>query len=255
MSKWLLSLILIGTFLAGIGEAAETRMIVRAKSKDAKFIGTSMGGAWVVIRESETGKVLAQGMTEGGTGDTRRIMVEPGKRGVPLSDPTTAKFEAKIDIAEPLLVTVEVQAPYGQRHSTVKSSTQIWLLPGKDLLGDGVILEVPGIAIDILSPQSPEQVTLVDQKAVVPIKANVVMMCGCPIEPGGLWDAKDYEVGAILKRDNKIVQTLPLVYAGKRSTFQGRLEATEKGLYELVVYAYDASTGNSGVDRATVEVK
>ncbi|HET6370026.1 MAG TPA: hypothetical protein VFG95_02445 [Nitrospiria bacterium] len=255
MRESLLSLILIGTFLAGIGEAAETRMIVRAKSKDAKFIGNSMGGAWVVIRESETGKILAKGLTQGGTGDTRRIMVEPGRRGVPLSDPTAAKYEAKIDIAEPLLVTVEVQAPYGQRQSTVKSSTQIWLIPGKDLLGDGVILEVPGIAIDILSPPTPEQATLVDQKAVIPIRANVAMMCGCPIEPEGLWDAKGYEVGAIVKRDNKIVQTVPLVYAGKRSTFEGRLETTEKGLYELVVYAYNASTGNSGVDRATVEVK
>ena len=51
--------------LAGISWAVPTTVTVRAKSKDAKFIGSHMGGALVVIRDAETGEVLAQGLTRG----------------------------------------------------------------------------------------------------------------------------------------------------------------------------------------------
>jgi hypothetical protein len=233
----------------------ETKVVVRAKSKDAKFIGTSMGGAHVTIRRSDDGRVVAEGLTQGGTGDTTRLMVEPLQRGRPLADASTAKFEASIDIDAPTLVTIEAQAPFAQRQSLITSSTEIWLIPGKHVLGDGVILEIPGIAVDVLSPQTPEDVALGDKSVVIPITANVVMMCGCPIEPDSLWKALDYEVAALVKRDGVPVQTVAMAYAGKRNTFEGRLEVTKKGLYELVVYAFHPSTGNSGVDRATIAVR
>ena len=38
---------LAATLVAGVSGAAETRVMVRARTKDAKFIGTSMGGALV----------------------------------------------------------------------------------------------------------------------------------------------------------------------------------------------------------------
>ncbi len=38
------------------------------------------------------------------------------------------------------------------------------------------------------------------------------------------------------------------------STFQGRAEVAEKGVYEIIVYAYDQQTGNTGVDRTQVSV-
>jgi hypothetical protein len=255
MGRGVLGLLLLGTVLVGLGEAAETRVVVRAKSKDAKFIGTSMGGAQVTIRRSDDGRILAQGRTQGGTGDTTRLMVEPLQRGRPLADATAAKFEASIDIDEPTLVTIEAEAPSAQRQSLITSSTEIWLIPGKHVLGDGVILEIPGLAVDVLTPQTPEDVALRDQKAVIPITANVVMMCGCPIEPNGLWNATEYDVQVLVKHDGATIRSLPLAYAGKRNTFEGRLEVTKKGLYELVVYAIHPSTGNSGVDHATVVVR
>ncbi len=255
MSRLLLSALLAATVFIGVCEAADTTVVVRAKSKDGKFIGSSMGGAWVMIRDAVTGRMLAQGLTEGGTGDTKRLMVESLKRGALLSDPTAAKFEATLDIDEPLLVTIDVRAPFGQRQAMVTTSTQVWLIPGKHLLGDGVTVEVPGLAVAILSPQSPEAVTLTEKKAVIPITATVVMMCGCPIEPGGLWDAGNFEVQATLRQGDHVVRTLPLTYAGKQNTFEGGLDVSAGGRYELVVYAFQPSTGNSGVDRATVVVK
>jgi hypothetical protein len=150
--------------------------MVRAKSKDAKFIGTSMGGALVVIRKADTGEVLASGLTSGGTGDSKRIMTEPVVRGAMITDATTAGFEAKIDLAEPTFVTVEVAGPMGQRQSAAKATVQTWLIPGRNVAGDGLIVEIPGFAVNIVAPRAHEVVALEGGKARVPLVANVVMM-------------------------------------------------------------------------------
>jgi hypothetical protein len=61
-------------------------------------------------------------------------------------------------------------------------------------------------------------------------------------------------VKALVKHDGKTVATIPLAYANRPNAFEGRLEVTGKGVYEVTVYAFDPATGNSGVDRATFMV-
>jgi len=160
----------------GVGGAAETRVMVRARTKDAKFIGTSMGGALVVIRKADTGEVLASGLTSGGTGDTKRIMNDPLVRGAQITDASTAGFEAKIELAEPTFVTVEVTGPMGQRQSAAKATVQTWLIPGRNVAGDGLMVEIPGFAVNVAAPRAHEVVALEGGKAQVPLVANVVMM-------------------------------------------------------------------------------
>lgn len=247
-------ILLAGILFANISEAVETKIVVRAKSRDAKFIGSSMGGAKVVIKDGDTGDVIKEGFTVGGTGDTKKLISEPIKRGSQLSDPSSAKFEASIDIEEPRLITIEVYAPYSQRQSMAKSSTQVWLIPGKDIIGDGIIVEIPGFAVDLMTPQVPEGIRLSGGKALIHIRANVVMMCGCPTEPGGLWDSNKYEIKAVIKHDGKISGAMPLKYADKKSTFEAELEVSRAGLYEIIVYSYDPATGNTGLDRSVVAV-
>ena len=167
---------LAASLVAGVSGAAETRVMVRARTKDAKFIGTSMGGALVVIRKADTGEVLASGLTSGGTGDTKRIMNDPHVRGALLTDLTTAGFEAKIDLAEPTFVTVEVSGPMGQRQSVAKATVQTWLIPGRNVAGDGLMVEIPGFAVNVAAPRAHEVVALEGGKAKVPLVANVVMM-------------------------------------------------------------------------------
>ena len=75
------------------------------------------------------------------------------------------------------------------------------------------------------------------------------MMCGCPIQPGGLWDAKRYEVKALLKRDGAAIGGIDLAYAGETSRFAARLPLNTPGVYEALVYAYDPANGNTGLDR------
>ena len=174
MKKVLTAAVLFAGILSfGLAEAVPTKLVVRAKSKDAKFVGTSMGGARVTVTDSETGKVLAEGLTAGGTGNTQKIMVRPHIRFVSITDASTAKFETVIDIDEPKLVSIEVEAPYGFKPDTVKSSTQVWLLPGKDLVGDGVIIEVPGFSINT---RTLKEIKLAGNKAVIPIEARIVMI-------------------------------------------------------------------------------
>ncbi len=179
--KWKIAGGVIGILLTGIlyvslSEAVPTKVIVRAKARDAQFIGTSMGGALVVIKNSETGEVLSRGTIEGRTGDVNRIIKMPIRRGDRLSDASTAKFETTVDIHEPKLVTIEVQGPLGWKQTMVKGTTQLWLIPGKDITGDGVILEFYGFAVDVITPKNNESIKLTGKKLQVPIMVKMVMI-------------------------------------------------------------------------------
>lgn len=238
-------------FLSGVSEGTQTKVTVRAKAKDAKFIGSTMAGALVVIKDSETGEVLAKGFTTGGTGNTQKIMTEPARRGVPISDDSAAKFETSIDIAEPRFVTIEIYAPYGQIQSMAKNTTQVWLIPGKNITGEGIIVDVYGFSVSMLTPQPHEMLKLVDGKIRVPVRANVMMMCGCPITRGGIWDADKYEVKAIVKFNDKVSTVIPLSFANRANTFEAMLEVNKEGIYEVTVYSFDPVTSNSGAARTT----
>ncbi len=247
MKKWYFMMSMVLGLLFGLTtvEAQETEVMVRVQSKDAKFIGSSIGGAKILIKDAETGELLASGMTSGSTGDTGRIMEQAHSRNQRLSDEETAGFRAMLDLKEPVFVTVEAHAPYTKKQARVVSSTQLWLLPGKDISGDGLVLEVPGFVVDILSPQTHERTAGGNP---IQIEANVVMMCGCPITPGGMWDAEQYEIRAVLSREGTAVSDLELRAGEKPSTFSAET-LLEPGFYELFIYAYDPLTGNTGVDR------
>ncbi len=47
------------------------------------------------------------------------------------------------------------------------------------------------------------------------------------------------------------VTRAPLEYTGTPNEFEGYLDVPHAGLYEILVYAYDARSGNTGVDRTT----
>lgn len=235
---------------AGAALAKPTEITVRAISKDAKFIGSTMGGVRITLHDVETGELLASGVTAGSTGDTKRLVEQPRKRGTPLSDPKSAKFTATLDLDRPRLVEVKAHGPLAQRQSAITVSSTQWVVPGKHVTGgDAWMLEMPGFVVDVLAPPAHVKIKGAPQK--ISLKANVTMMCGCPIEPGGKWDAKTYEVAALLTRNGKPAKTVPLAYAGKKSQFAAELEVKEKGVYEATVYAYDPANGNTGLDRVT----
>jgi hypothetical protein len=234
--------------------ATPTKVVVRAKAKDAKFIGSSVGGAMVIIRDASTNEILAKGMTTGSTGNTGLIMRQARQRYQSIADDRTAKFEATIDIKAPTFVTIQVMAPYNKKQATVTAQTQVWLIPGKDIAGEGIVVEIPGFIVDVLAPQTHAFTSLGKNNNQLKVTANVVMMCGCTISKGGLWDGDKMEAKALIKRNGEDYKTVTLKLGKKVNTFEGVLKTTETGLYEITVYVYDARTGNTGVDKVNVVV-
>lgn len=233
-------------------DTVATDIVVRAKARDAKFIGSSIGGALVRIRDADSGVILAEGLTEGSTGDTDLIMKQPYSRYTSIAE-DAASFRATLDIDKPVFLTIEVLAPYIKKQARVLSQTQTWLVPGKPITGDGLIVEVPGMIVDILSPQTHRVASPADSP--FEIRANVVMMCGCSVTDGGLWDGSKMEVVAIVSRDGAPYKRVPLQIQETMNTFSARFKTGEVGVYQLTVYAYDPRTGNTGVDRMSFVVR
>lgn len=232
---------------AGAASAEPTRVTVRAQSLDAKFIGDQMGGVAVTLRDAATRKVLAHGTIRGGTGDTPRIMKTPRVRGQAISDAATAGFEAVLDLDRPTLVEAEGVGPAGKSASAVRVTSQMWIIPGRDVTSDGWVLTFPGLVIE------PEVAGL--QAEAPALKAKVSLMCGCPIEPGGLWAAENYTVTAELLQGRRTVSRTPLAYAGAPSQFAVRLPAAKPGRYRLRITATDRTTPNAGVWEAPVRLR
>lgn len=249
-----MGLCLLLALLGGTAAAEPTHVEVRVLSKGAKFIGTSMGGALVTIRDAETGALLASGTTEGGTGDTERIMRAQQGRHEPIATPDAARFRATLELETPRLVEVAAFGPLAQRQGANRATSTMWVVPGRHVTGgDGWLLELPGFVVDVLDPPAHRQ--LAGGRVEVPIRANVTMMCGCPIEPGGLWDAERFEVRATTLRDGVRVGEVALRYAGETSQFSGTAAIEGPGSYELVVHAHDPANGNTGMDRTTFVVR
>jgi hypothetical protein len=177
---WLLNITILihGIFSPGTqsfsAEKISTKIIVRVVSKDAKVIGLGVGGAFVRIKNLETGEILAQGKQEGGTGNTDRIMVQPHKRGETLyGTPDAAFFQAEIPLDKPTQVEIYTEAPLGYPHAIQKGSKTLTLIPGKNILGEGIIIELNGLIVNILSPSLKEGLKREEE---VVIKAEVRML-------------------------------------------------------------------------------
>ena len=136
-----------------MAQAEPTEITVRVLSKDGKFIGTSMGGMRVTLRDAHTGEILASGLTSGSTGDTKRIMHHDQGRRAKLADDSAAKFVTTIDLDEPRLIEAEAHGPLGQPQGAHRVVYSQWVVPGRGLsAGDGWVLELPGFVVDVLAP-------------------------------------------------------------------------------------------------------
>lgn len=250
MHRLLLSFaVVVCAFVAPVA-AEPTALSVHVLAHDAKFIGDSMGGVRVSIRDVETGEMLAQGVTRGGTGDTERIMVEPRQRGVSLVTEDAAGFSASLELDTPRRVEISALGPLDHPGSANTVSVTQWLLPGRDV--EPLILELPGLVVTL--HELPALLRRQDGEVSVPVAARVEMMCGCPLTPDGHWDSDEFEITARLLRNGLPVTGAVLGYAGEASEFEGSAVISEPGRYEVLVRAHQPRTGNSGIARGTVVV-
>lgn len=106
--------------------------------------------------------------------------------------------------------------------------------------------------VDILKPGRHEEVA--EGPVEVPVEANVVLMCGCPLEVGGPWDPTKYAIEYAVTLQGEPVAGGPLRYAGASNRFAAGFVARRAGVYDIVVTAFDPATGNSGVAESTFQV-
>ncbi|NIP56796.1 MAG: hypothetical protein GWM92_01595 [Gemmatimonadetes bacterium] len=226
-------------------QGTATRVIVRAVASDAKLIGDGVGGARITVVDARTGELLARGVQAGSTGSTRRIMVEPRERGEKVYDAEgAAGFLAELALEEPTLVRIEAEGPLGTPHATQRASRTMLLVPGRDVLGDGVVLTLYGFTVELLEPTSDPSESAGER---IPVRARVTMLCGCPTEPGGMWDSDDYTIEArIVDGEGTVLEKAPLTYAGATSTYRARIRVPSGEGLSLQVLAMDPGKANFG---------
>jgi hypothetical protein len=82
-------------------------------------------------------------------------MVQPHKRGEPLyGTPDAAFYQAEILLDKPTQVEIFAEAPLAYPHAVQKGAKTITLIPGKHILGEGVVIELNGLIVNILSPST-----------------------------------------------------------------------------------------------------
>lgn len=245
MTRYFEALLLSVIASVAPARAEPTEVVVRVISEDAKFIGDSMGGAEVVLRDARTGRILARGVTTGGTGDTARIMQGTGRSPL-IATPDAAAFVSQIEITQPTLVNLEVSGPVSRSGSRVSIRSQRWIMPGEPVnTGDGWVVELPGLAI------SPALRAVEGRSAgtmrTFAVTARVELLCGCPITPGGMWNAADYRVTVSVWRNGRRVNEAPLAFVEAPGGFAGEIAIAARSGLRIFIHATNLVTGNSGV--------
>jgi hypothetical protein len=238
---------LVSPLLPREASAQMTRINVRVISHDAKIIGDGVGGARVVVRDPSTGRVLAEGIQRGGTGDTESIVREPHARGQAVYEaPGAAVFTAEFELDAPTVLEFIGEGPLGYEHAMQRAVKRMLVVPGEDILGDGVLLEVHGFIVELIEPESPAA------GGTVTVTARVRMLCGCPHTPGGLWDAARISVKARLYEGSRVIREATLEYSGEPNMFTGAISLQDAGPNaRLVVLANDADRANFGMSMGT----
>lgn len=243
-------LILTGYLTMGGGTspafAEETHIMIRARAVDAKFIGSGVGGMRAVVEDPKTGVILDKGQILGSTGDTNLLMKASPERGQQTATEATAGYLATVNIERPRLLRFRIWGPSGALQSQQEAAVTSWVIPGRDIIGDGIIINLPGFIVDAW--------THVSEGNQVHIHTKITMMCGCPIMKDGLWPPGKLEVKAILMQNGEKLREITLPFAGPANLFQGKTAIQEPGIYEIIVYSYDKITGNTGANQTMVEI-
>jgi hypothetical protein len=220
---------------------------------DAKIIGSEVGGARITVTDAHTGDVLASGIQEGGTGNTAAIVRTPRERGARVYDTEgAASWETTLNLSEPTQVVVTAEGPLGNPQAVQRASKTLLMVPGEDIVGEGLVLELNGFAVEV---QEPAETATLRSGQALDVKAHVTMLCGCGIQPGGLWDADRIRVVARLVREGAVVAESPMHFAGETSSFEGSLDLPDAGTYELQVLALDPERANTGMASVAITVQ
>lgn len=220
--QWVGALVL--PILVGLGgtdgKAApvDTEIVVRVVAKGGMVLGDEVGGARVTIREKASGRVLASGIQTGSGGDQNQVMRTPRVLDEPhYTSVASATFRATLALEHPMEVEIIGEGPLDYPASMRRASVTTLLVPGHDVTGDGVVLELHGYLVEILSPTG-EGPLRVD--ADVTLKASVRMLSGDPVQPYGDWDSRNIDIYGEVRNGGQVVEHLQLGFADTAGVFE-----------------------------------
>jgi hypothetical protein len=240
---------------------ARTRITVRVQAKGGKYLGDDIGGAWVSIRNQQTGEILASGITHGDAGDisnqymagasARTIITptEPPKVSWVVAGSTTSQFTAELALDRTAMIEISAWGATGGLQAAHRVISTQWAVPGKDIVVD---FEIAGLLVQIMEPATHHQ--LPGSGGTVALRAHVAMMCGCPINVSTLWLPSDFDVSAQIRNiESGHIDVVPLKFGntGSDGLFKGTYNVVEPGFYEATIVAVQRSTGNMGAGQVT----
>jgi hypothetical protein len=241
-----------------------TNVTVRVIAEGGKFLGDDVAGSQVTIRDVNSGEVLATGTTRGGSGPAA-MMTTPLTRTQPIPTEdganSAARFDATIPLDRARLVEVTAVGPLAAPMPARVSKT-LWLFPGKHLSpngggpNDGLLMGLQGLIVGVVTPPMHYLAHDHDPAKPMEIRANVTMMCGCPIATDP-WPAADFEVAAHIQHGARRI-VVPMQFEvrqrdGAPSQFVARTWTPgDVGIFNISIVAYQKSSGSLGVGQSSV---
>lgn len=240
-----------------------TQIDVRVVAKGGKYLGDDIGGALVTIRDVRTREVLAGGKTAGSSG-LQNLMNLCVTRAQVLPVAEASVFTTSLDLDEPRLLRISAYGPLAAQKSANTVSVTQWVYPGKNITGDakngGFLLEIPGLIVQVLNP--PTHFLPQTAPSEIEIRANVTMMCGCPIGTGHPpWLPGEFEVMAHIQGEKGASELTLKFDENAQYKAPSQFTATwpvpknttgQPAIYQITVFAFQRKTGNTGVDKATI---
>ena len=235
------------------GPPVTTNVVVRVVGNHAMALGDTVGGAEVTIRDAETGAVLASGLQTGSAGDLRSIMQTPREHSEQVySMKGAAAFAATLHLTKPTLVEIAGEGPLKFPHAKRRTSKTVLLYPGRHVTGDGIVLDLNGLLVQIEAPPKDRPLGIGDTGT---IHTRVNMLCDCVVEPFGNWDSRKMQLYGEMRIGDRVITKIDLFHQGPKGLFLGNyiiprlLQGQER--LTLRVVASDAEGINVGYDEHT----
>jgi hypothetical protein len=235
-----------------LNDPKPTTILVRVVAHGAMVLGREVGGAQVTITDVETRQVLAVGTQQGEAGDQNQIMRTPHlmEEAVYSSRPAAA-FKTTLELRRPTLVEVAAEGPLAHPASMRRTVKTVLLIPGQDITGDGIVLDLNGYIVEIEHPKAGEPLVAKDD---VRLQASVRTLSGTFVRPHGDWDSRKIRIYGELLIGDRIVERLQMFYSNDTRTFDTPFfvpvdKEAPDGI-SLRVVAADTATGNFSVGEA-----
>lgn len=109
-----------------------------------------------------------------------------------------AVFETTVNISKPTQIIVEAYGPLMPQHAMQSAMQSFWLFPGEDITGEGIVLELRGLIVDVQDSLREKEVDYDTVKGGIDVPFYMRMTCGCPISVGGKfgipWEAEGIKI-------------------------------------------------------------